>query len=238
MRAWKQSEAELERVGGKLLVLSSDPLPSLEILARQRALTSLDLAHAGPEDWVAFGIANPDRPELPHPTTLVIAPDGAEIFRSVHDNFRQRSDPSQAIAAVVDWSEGRVRTTPKPPAPPSLPDWEAAASISLARDGDQLILEAVIAPGFHLYGSKETESIPVYLRTQGGQRAEVPPGVRKDWSQGTSWVLEDTVRLQLQIPADQPVVGSVGWQLCTDQTCSAPRNETFSLAPEEGRVIR
>ncbi|HHO51411.1 MAG TPA: hypothetical protein ENK18_11170 [Deltaproteobacteria bacterium] len=239
MRAWKQSKSQLEAAGGRLLLLSSDPLDQLEVLVARHGFESLDIGHATPEDWVRFGVTNPERQHLPHPTTLVIAPDGAELMRAVHDNYRQRADPGQAIAVTRAWRAGApIPSGPRPPTPPSAPDWEAAASISLARTGSTLSLTAVIAPGYHLYGASEEQSIPLYLRTDSGQRAPVPGGTRRDWPHGTSWVLEDTVELRLEVPADRPVSGQVGWQLCTEQLCSAPRNERFSLAPEEGRVIR
>lgn len=214
-------------------------MDALKVLVARRSFESLPIAYASPGDWVSFGVTNPARPELPHPTTLVIAPDGTELMRSVHDNFRQRADPSQAIEVVTAWRAGeQLPSDPRPPPPPTAPDWERAASISLARSGTRLSLTAVIAPGFHLYGSNEEQSIPLYLETSTGQEAKVPPGTRQDWPHGTSWVLEDTVELVIEVPADAPISGQVGWQLCTDQICSAPRNDSFTLAPEEGRVIR
>ncbi len=221
------------------MVLSGDAADALPGFVAKRGFEDLAIGHGSPETWDHFGVKNPKRERLPHPTTLVVAPDGTVLFKEIHENFRGRSDPGRALAAIAKWKAGEAVTTElsATPTPPST-DWDTALKATLVREGDTLSLVLEVASGFHVYGSKEQTSLPIYLGlAQRGPKAKVPEGEKKLWEGGESWVLEGRQVLTVPAPAADPVEGMVGWQLCTDSTCSAPRNHAFALKPGESATL-
>lgn len=226
MRAWKLHSQQVDALGAELLFLAGDDPDLLKQKVAERGLDDLNIAHATPEQWKALGVQNPARPKLPHPTTLVLAPDGTELLRDAHENFRTRTDPERALAAL----QGAL---PDPPGleGPAPVDWDDAARVSVQRQGTTVRFVLEIGDGFHAYGRKEEVGVPVYLRIDDGPRGTAPDGEPRRGALGTSWLLEGDVELSVELPDDpETVSGMIGWQLCTDDSCSAPRNEPFELA--------
>lgn len=226
MRAWEQREADLTALGGRLLVLSGDEREVLAAAVDKRGFGELAIAPAAPADWAALDVQNERRESLPHPTTLVLSASGEVLLREVHTNFRERSDPGRALMALrghLDESgEGAGASGA------AEIDWENAARASVTREGDVIRFQLDIEPGFHAYGRKEEIGVPVYLRVTDGPRAKVPKGHKVKASYGKSWVLDGRVVLEVEVPPG-PATGQVGWQLCTESACSAPRNRPFEL---------
>lgn len=235
VRAWQEALPRVEELDAKLLVITSDPPDVLDRMITKRGFESVPIASVSPAVWQQLGIpSDPSRPDLPQTTTLVLQPDGGELLRYGNVDYRERADPS----LTLDWiATGKGIPLPEGPEVRS-PDWDGAATIGLVREGGELVLDMVMSPGFHVYGTKETTSIPVFLRLADGTRAVVPEGARTQRAGSESWLLEGHLEVRLPVAADQPVSGEVGWQLCNDRTCSAPRHETFALAPDEGRILR
>lgn len=121
-----------------------------------------------------------------------------------------------------------------------------------ARPGEavELVVAVEVAPGWHVYGSAETFSIPTSLEVThaGGLEKlgepEVPPGefhgglTEGHWLSGTF-----EIRQWLSVPAaakagETPVKGAVHYMPCTESTCLSPAEEPFSVAVgiEEGPV--
>lgn len=235
VRAWQEAKPQVDEIDARLVVLSPDAPDVLARMVHKRGFTDLIVASATPDVFAKLGIPpDPNRPELPQGTTLVIDPTGKELVRVGDADFRVRADPGEVLAAVAE-GRGLALASSNEVQPP---DWDGAATLALVRTGEELALEAVIAEGFHLYGSNETTSLPVALTLDDGTRAEVPPGRRVERAGHVAWLLEGAVRIAVTAPADAPVAGYVTWQLCNDRVCSAPRSERFALDPEEGRIIR
>jgi len=235
VRAWQEALPRVHALDAKLVVLSPDPPDVLARMVDKRGFHDVDFASVQPATFERLGIpADPDRSDLPQATTLVLDPQGAEILRYGDPNYRERADPG----VTLNWiAVGRGLPPAEAPGFPS-PDWDGAATIGLLREGDRLVLDMVLSAGFHVYGAKEPTSIPVTLRLDDGTEAEVPPGARIDRAGAAAWVLSGNVRLSVPAPVEETVSGEVGWQLCNDRACSAPRHERFTLDPEQGRIIR
>lgn len=226
MRAWQSHTKDLDASGARLLILTGDDREVLAAKVAEHGFTELAIAPASPADWDALGVKNEKRERLPHPTTLVLGPKGEEWLRETHVNFRERSDPERALAALA--ARGASPETASGTTPQTV-SWDDASSLQVVRQAGKVVVQLTIAEGFHAYGTRETTGVPVYLRIDDGPRAKGPEGVAKQWSGGTSYVLEGTVTLEVAVEGSGPVSGSVGWQLCTDSTCSAPRNQPFQL---------
>jgi len=236
VRAWQEALPRVRALGARLVVLSPDPPDVLARVVERRGFDELDVASVTPAVYQRLGIpADPSRAELPQATTLVLEPGGGELLRYGNPDFRERADPG----LTLDWIA--TGTSPgEPPAGPGVrsPDWDGAATLALVREEGDLVLDIVLSPGFHLYGAKETTSIPVTLRLDDGTVADIPPGVRTERGGSVSWLIEGALKLRVPVSDDVPVAGEVGWQLCNDRACSAPRHERFELGPEQGRFIR
>lgn len=234
VRAWQEAKPRVDALDLRLVVLSADSRDTLSRMVEKRGFADLVVASATPEVFARLGIpADPAQPELPQGTTLVLEPDGTEVVRIGDANFRQRADPTATLAAIATGRE----LTPDLAAMPS-PDWDGAATLALVREGEALALEAVIAPGFHLYGANEATSIPLSLKLEDGTTAPVPAGVRTERDGVVTWLLQGAVRVTVAVAEDAPIAGEVTWQLCNDRVCSAPRYESFALGPNQGRIIR
>ncbi|MEO0604665.1 MAG: protein-disulfide reductase DsbD domain-containing protein [Myxococcota bacterium] len=234
-RAWQGVLARVDALDARLLVLSPDAPEVLQKVAAKRGFPPSRIAHVSPETFARLGVpAEPRRPELPRTTTLVIDEAGHELLRFSDTDYRARVDPQVTLDQIT---LGEGLPLPEQPAAPS-PDWDGAATIGLVREGDVLALDVVLLPGFHVYGANETTSIPLSLELDDGTAAVVPPGEMTVQSGVETWLLEGAVRILVAAAPDEEVRGEVGWQLCNDRSCSAPRHERFALAPEEGRIIR
>lgn len=235
VRAWQLALPRVRELDARLVVLSPDAADALPGLVQRRGFASVQVAHASPEVFARLGVPpDPHQPELPQTTTLVLDPQGKELLRFGDANYRDRPDPVRALDAIAS---GRGLPLLEGPSVHS-PDWDGAATIGLVRDDGRLVLDVVLSPGFHVYGGKETTSIPLSLRLADGTTAEVPPGERTKITGEEAWVLEGAVQVSVPAPEDAEVSGEVGWQLCNDRTCSAPRSEAFTLSPQQGRIIR
>jgi hypothetical protein len=210
-----------------LYVLTTDSPAAVADHAENRGLQS-PIATVDRELWARWGIANPKKPRLPHPTTLVVSPDGTVLRVETHENYRERTDPAEIVAQL-----GALVPPENPPTAPSKePDWEHAARLSATQTatGAQLSLE--IQSGFHAYGTRETIGRPLAVRVDGHPEAKVPipTGEIKvlGGGQGETWVLEGTVILDVAVQSTGPLTGELDLQLCTDTSCSRPTTWNWS----------
>lgn len=235
LRAWQGVLPRVEALDADLVVLSPDSPEVLERVVAKRRFPPAIVAHGTAEQFARLKVpSDPHRPSLPRTTTLVFDETGGEILRFSDADYRARVDPGVTLDQITLDQGLPLPDAPKVPSP----DWDAAATIGLVREGGQVVLDVVIAPGFHLYGSSEATSVPLALKLADGTAAEVPPGERTDQNGIEAWLLEGALKVAVAAPADEEVRGEVGWQLCNDRSCSAPRFEPFVLAPDEGRIIR
>jgi thiol:disulfide interchange protein DsbD len=114
-----------------------------------------------------------------------------------------------------------------------------------ARAGEtvQLLLEATVVDGWHAYGSRETNHIPVTfdaskaelggLAPVGG--ADVPPGEFKDFHGLETYPLPHSfvVKQALRVPADAKpgqiaVKGAMGYQVCDENSCDPETTADFA----------
>ncbi|MCK6531122.1 protein-disulfide reductase DsbD N-terminal domain-containing protein [Myxococcota bacterium] len=108
-----------------------------------------------------------------------------------------------------------------------------------AAEGGRLAGELVItlAPGFHVYGPNEPQSIPTSLTFEGDARVTYPPATAKDLGPlGRHEVYTGELRLPFTVPAPaagaKELTGTLKYQVCTDKVCAFPetRQVAFPVA--------
>ena len=246
MRDYDAHADELEAAGGRLVVLTNDSEQVLREVVPEKNLGST-FVHVGPETWADWGLQNDRRAEIPYPTTFIVAPDGTLVYREIHVNHTLRAHVSKTIARVAAWNQP-ITAAPQPvpdPAPehaePVEPDWDNAVKVAAAVSEGQLVVQLVVGPGFHVYGANETVSRPLVATVDQLPDLEIPipTGDEKDLSEamGSAWVLEGSVRLSTALPADAPaeLSGVLDYQVCTDNTCTAPTSTTWRASIEDER---
>ena len=142
-----------------------------------------------------------------------------------------------------------------------IPDWdnsvrfELVASQSAARPGDKLEVAVVaeIVPGYHLYGPEERKPSRTEVSVEGdligSDQPVFPPVVTRDLlGLGEFDLYEGTIAIRIPVSLEEsaglrrevPIDVRVNYQVCTDQACSAPTNQTLSLVlpvVEEGTAV-
>lgn len=229
-----QHEEALEAAGGTLIYLTSEP-PEVIAAAKQTHGLEGDIRSVDPALWAQWGISRRDKPELPHPTTLVVDPQGRLVFERTHVNFTQRVSPS---ALLDDWDSlglpppiEDIREDTSPDSH-SAPDWDSATRLLVEAGSDTVTLVLELAPGFHVYGTREEIGRPLEVSVAGHPElvVPIPPGEEKSLEAlGSAWVLTGTQRLE--IPMAPPLSGELALQICTQTACSMPRVEAWSTAP-------
>jgi len=243
LREYDLRSVELEAVGASLVVLTADSEPVLREAIAEHGFGARFVV-TDKSFWKSWGLYNRMSRKLPHPTTLVVAPDGTVIFREIHVNYTKRAPIPDLIALVAQHKQGAepaaVAVAQKEPEPApkdsGLPDWERALNLQVRQDPQRLELELQVAAGFHVYGANETTSRPLAVSVDQLPKLQVPipAGTEKDLGEamGTVWVLEGEVLLGAELPADAPTAlsGALEYQVCTDELCAAPTSTTWSTA--------
>ncbi len=123
------------------------------------------------------------------------------------------------------------------------PKWDTALTHTARVDVAQkaLLVDVVIAPGFHAYTEGETVGKPLVVEV--GADSEVtaagpvqyPSGTVKDLPVGRSVIVEG--RAQIVAPlalteasAGKSVKGTFRYQVCTDTACDRPRSVPLAVA--------
>jgi hypothetical protein len=234
VRDWDKLEADVAAAGAVVYVLTTDAPEVVANAARKKKLTT-PIHTVTPALWASWGLANPRKDKLPHPSTVVIGPDGTVRQRITHVDYRKRADASAVLAALGAGSELRA-AEPERDAEPSTPapiDWDGALVLSVVPADRGVTLVLTVAPGFHVYGAKEKTARPLAVRIDGETgKTRIPPGDRKDLGPGVgvAWVLEGEIRLTVPVKGDAPS-GELDVQLCTEGACSAPVTRTWSYTP-------
>ena len=88
-----------DELGAEIWVVSSDPADKLQEMRAKNALTFPTLMD--PELGVAgeYGLLR-DEGNLPHPTALVVSPEGEVLYLRVDEDFSKRPDPTELIEAL------------------------------------------------------------------------------------------------------------------------------------------
>ncbi len=246
MRDYDAHAQQLVDAGGRLVVLTSDSEAVLrEVIAEQGF--GATFVHATPETWAGWGLQNEKRVELPYPTTFIVAPDGTLVYREIHVNHTIRAHVSTVVERVAAWSSSGEIPAPSAPEPeaqadhPADPDWDKAVHIAAFQSAGQLTIQLEVGPGFHVYGANETISRPLAVSVDQLPELEVPipTGEEKELSEamGAAWVLEGTVQLSVDLPADAPaeLSGVLDYQVCTEGTCTAPTSTAWEAGVEDDR---
>jgi hypothetical protein len=233
LREYDAAAEALRDADATVVVLTADKVDVLrEAIAKQgfgQHFVSVDKSF-----WAQWGLRNRLSRKLPHPTTLVVAPDGRVVYREIHVNYTQRA----SVQTVVDL----VRTHPVtplapphvPPPPTREPDWNHAISVQARFEGEALLVIADVAPGFHVYGAMEDISRPlaVFVDQLPDLAVPIPDGERRTLSEalGPAWVLEGRVSLRAGLPPDAPdhLSGVLDYQVCTDAMCAPPESATWA----------
>lgn len=96
MRDWDGRKAEIAAAGATLYVLTSDTPAVLDAADPKHGLKST-IVSVDRGLWGRWGIDNPKRPNLPWPSTVVVAADGTIIDLVTHEDHRERADPGAVL---------------------------------------------------------------------------------------------------------------------------------------------
>lgn len=99
VRRWEEQTDALEALDAKLVILTPDS-PRKAELARKKHGLSAELTPVDPEVWASWGIDNPSRGKLPHPTTFVLNASGEVVFVETHVDYKQRSEPARVLESL------------------------------------------------------------------------------------------------------------------------------------------
>ncbi len=230
MRDWDRRTEDIRAAGATLLVLTADEPDTLRRVVPKKGLKAT-FVPVEPELWARWGIANPRREAVPHPGTLVVAPDGTVVLFETHVNYREREDAGEVLARIAEHRTSGGLTA-APASDEQAVDWDSALRVSAEQRGEAVAITLDIAEGFHLYGTKEETARPLALRVDGeaGARVALPAGIRTELGDGLgqAWVLTGRHVIQLEGSA---VAGELDVQLCTDTACSRPRTLRWSAGP-------
>ncbi|MFT4975188.1 MAG: hypothetical protein ACI8S6_001075 [Myxococcota bacterium] len=234
MRLVAENLDAITAAGADVVVLTSDTPETLDGLDLPALLPFVS---GSPALWAELSLSNPDKPELPHPATLIIAPSGEILLREVHVNYRERTPIPDMLAALSSTLPPSLAA-----AAPAAVDWSSGAVLSLSGADDCLSLDISVAEGFHLYGAKEAVSRPLQVTVDQAPSwvLLIPDGEEVTLEGlGTSWVLTGQHMLQWALPEGLPrqLSGTILHQLCTETACSAPRTEPWSLVRAEGPCL-
>jgi hypothetical protein len=143
---------------------------------------------------------------------------------------------------------GCKEPAPEAPPPPKAvidaqPDWKGAFkhTVRFEAASSELVVDVVVAPGFHAYTIGETVGKPMALElsADGGWEADgevvYPKGVEKDLPIGKSVIVEGSTSIKAKIKAKtdpkSEVKGTFRYQVCNESACDRPRNEPFTITP-------
>jgi len=227
---------EVAAAGARVVVLTPDRPAVAAAMVESKGFTT-PLLPVDKALWQAWGLENPSKPKLPHPGTLLVAPDGTLVARWTHINYKVREDPGGVLARLSEHRGGAPIAREDPSAAPTptvgegAPDWDSAAELTAVRAGGAVELTLTVAPGFHVYGAKEPNARPLAVRVDGQPEVAVtiPEGERRTLGAlGESWVLEGRITLTVPI-AEGADSGELDLQLCTDGACSMPETRAWSI---------
>ena len=81
-------------------VVSIDPADKLKVMREKLGLELVNLMDPGSATIKRYGILNEQQGKIPHPATLVIDKQGIIRFLQVDENFKQRADIGEVVAAL------------------------------------------------------------------------------------------------------------------------------------------
>ena len=96
----QESLKAIQDLNAELWVISIDPADKLEAMKKDMGLTFPHLMDPGSKVIQSYGFLNEEDGEIPHPTTLVLDPDGVVRFLEINVNFRQRPPMAKVIEAL------------------------------------------------------------------------------------------------------------------------------------------
>ncbi len=238
MRDWDEQLDEAAAAGIAIYALTTDTAEVLAKVVPERGYKT-PLATVKPEQWADWGLANPERPALPWPSTLIVGPDGALLGRVTHTDHTARADPAAVLVQVASYKLGGAQTAASQgasqgaskgatkPAKKGPIDWDSAASLQTARTDAGATLTLSVVDGYHVYGAKESISRPLAVRVTDHPELAVPipDGEKKVLSEalGEAWILAGEIALPVALDAEGPIAGELDLQICTDTVCSMPR---------------
>lgn len=223
MRAWDERAEQVAAANARVVVLTPDS-PAVARASAQKHGLQTPLHPVDPDVWAGWGLANPKKSKLPHPSTIVVGADGRVIQRITNENYRKRADVDAVLAAIQ--SGQPAADAPAGPGPTAGPDWAGAVHLEALGSNDGPLLRLEIKPGFHVYGAAETVARPLAVRVAGvpGATAAIPSGTRKvlGGGLGEAWVIKGSVDLAIRDAGSGPWSGELDLQICTDNACSPP----------------
>ena len=228
MRQLEEHRAEIDAAGADLVVLTPD---SPEVI--DAAGFDLPIASVSPSVWVELSVVNADRPELPHPTTLIIDTAGDILLLQSHENYRKRVSIPDMLDAIAQGGP------PTASAPAAGTDWSQGVTLSISGADDCLALTAAVAEGFHLYGARETTGRPLVVTVN--EAPDFTPPISDGTEKvlpglGSAWVLTGQTTWKWPLPDGLPrdLSGMLHYQLCTDTSCSPPAEQPWSFTRGSG----
>jgi peroxiredoxin len=102
----KEAQAPLEQRGYHLAAISYDPPAVQAAFAQQRQIGYQFLSDAGSVTIDAFGLRDPQYPAdsyaygVPHPTILVLSPQGVVQAKLTHEGYQERPSVTALLGAI------------------------------------------------------------------------------------------------------------------------------------------
>lgn len=93
---------EIRALGAELWALSPDDTERLSDFVRDEGLTFPVLIDSYDEVMSSYGLVNPAKPEVPHPTALIIDKAGVIRYMRVDEDYKVRPRPEDLIDALEE----------------------------------------------------------------------------------------------------------------------------------------
>lgn len=91
---------EFQALGAELWALSPDDTERVTEFVHDESLTFPFLVDTYDEVMAAYGLVNPAKPSVPHPTALIIDRDGVIRFMRVDEDYKVRPKAQNLVAAL------------------------------------------------------------------------------------------------------------------------------------------
>jgi len=99
VRDWEAQSEAVAALGATVYVVTADTEEGLAKGIDKHGLRST-FVQVERGLWAEWGIANPKRPNLPWPSTVVIASDGTILELVTHEDHRERAEPTAVLERI------------------------------------------------------------------------------------------------------------------------------------------
>jgi len=227
VREWQRNLDDLDDIGARVWILTSDPAELVEADMTDKNLIIAPMAVVEQALWTEWGIENPSRPEIPQPTTYIVAPDGTLIWAKTTGMYSERIAAARVLNVIQNHRNKAVIEQPDAPTAHDAPiDWDSVLTVDATSDSKNLQLAVHVSEDFHVYGRKEKIAFALQVQVDGKKvRTKVPAGP----------LLHDDVLITARTGAQ---AGTLVYQACSGAVCGPPAELDWRVSnqsPNAGR---